>query len=116
MICFWPDQWQSVLEGKQCIGQWVTIYVTYDFERNAKWIKGEVKDFDTTDNMYIIQIFGGNYVETIPGNVLTEFPTVGFVAILVTHGAIPWRDSMDVVYSIELFSLDVSPLNSSQMD
>ena len=37
------------------------------------------------------------------GNFLIESPKVDFITILDTHGAIPWRDSMDLVYSMEKF-------------
>ena len=38
-----------------------------------------------------------------PGNFLIESPKVDFITILDTHGAIPWSDSMDLVYSMEKF-------------
>ena len=38
-----------------------------------------------------------------PGNFLIESPKVDFITILDTHGAIPWRDSMDLVYSMNKF-------------
>ena len=38
-----------------------------------------------------------------PGFFLIESPKVDFITILDTHGAIPWRDSMDLVYSMEDF-------------
>ena len=38
-----------------------------------------------------------------PGNVLIESPKVDFITILDTHGAIPWRDSMDLGHSMNKF-------------
>ena len=38
-----------------------------------------------------------------PGNFLIESPKVDFITILDTHGAIPWRDSMDLGHSMNKF-------------
>ena len=38
-----------------------------------------------------------------PGNFLIESPKVDFITILDTHGAIPWRDSMDLGHSMHKF-------------
>ena len=38
-----------------------------------------------------------------PGNFLIESPKVDFMTILDTHGAIPWRDSMDLGHSMNQF-------------
>ena len=51
-------------------------------------------------------MFYGYSVEKIPGNLLIESPKVDFVTILDAHGAIPWSDSMDLVYSMEKCSGD----------
>ena len=37
------------------------------------------------------------------GNFLIESPKVDFITILDTHGAIPWRDSMDLGHSMNRF-------------
>ena len=39
-------------------------------------------------------------MNTFPGNFLIESPKVDFLTILDTHGAIPWRDSMDLGHSM----------------
>ena len=38
-----------------------------------------------------------------PGNFLIESPKVDFITILDPHGAIPWRDSMDLGHSMNKF-------------
>ena len=42
-------------------------------------------------------------MNNFPGNLLIESLKVDFITILDTHGAIPWRDSMDLGHSMNKF-------------
>jgi|OM-RGC.v1.036823460 hypothetical protein len=51
-----------------------------------------------------------------PRNVLIEPPKVDFITILDTHGAIPWSDSMDLVYYMDGFPGNFSILSTNFQD